>query len=229
MKVRYRIFMMLALALPISAAADKPNPDPLEGVNRATHGLNNIVDKVLFKPLAKGYQWAVPNLIQIGVSNFFSNLDEINNATNNILQGKPKAGLSDLARLLLNTTMGVGGLLDPASTVGLVRHNEDLGQTLRVWGIPKGPYLVIPILGPSTLTDFLSLPVDSRTDPMLYYTPTRDRNYLLATNLIDIRADFLSAEKLVFGDRYIFFRDAYLQRREYLAKDGKVEDVFDDF
>jgi phospholipid-binding lipoprotein MlaA len=134
-----------------------------------------------------------------------------------------------MGRLLLNTTMGLGGLLDPASTVGLTRHNEDFGQTLQVWGIPKGPYLVLPLLGPSTLTDFLSRPIDSQTDPLLYYRPTRDRNALLGINLIDIRSDFLSAESMVFGDRYVFFRDAYLQRREYLTLDGQVVDDFDDF
>jgi phospholipid-binding lipoprotein MlaA len=222
-------FVGLVLALSMSAAADERNPDPFESVNRITHGFNSIVDTALLKPLAKGYQWAAPNLVQIGVGNFFANIDEINNATHNILQGKPKEGLSDITRLLLNSTMGLGGLLDPASTVGLVRHNEDLGQTLQVWGVPKGPYLVLPILGPSTLTDFISIPVDSRTNTLLYYRPIRNRNILLGTNLIDIRADLLSAESLVFGDRYIFFRDAYLQRREYLTKDGKVEDAFDDF
>jgi phospholipid-binding lipoprotein MlaA len=243
MKVIYCGFAVLILALSIPAAAEalnveaaeqdaypeERNSDPFEGVNRVTHGFNNLVDKFMFKPLAKSYQWILPNVAQAGVSNFFLNLDDINNATHSLLQGKPKAGLSDLGRLLLNTTMGLGGLLDPASTVGLVRHEEDLGQTLQVWGIPRGPYIVLPFLGPSTLTDFISAPVDSRTDPLLYYRPTRNRNYLLATNLIDIRADFLSAESLVFGDRYIFFRDAYLQRREFLVKDGKVEDTFDDF
>jgi phospholipid-binding lipoprotein MlaA len=229
MNVLYRGFVLLLLALSLPAAADEYNPDPFERVNRITHGFNNTVDKIILKPLARSYQWVAPNLVRIGISNFFLNLDEINNATHNVLQGKPRAGLSDMARLLLNTTMGLGGFLDPASTVGLVRHDEDLGQTLQVWGVPKGPYLVIPMLGPSTITDVISRTLDSRTDPLLYYSPTRDRNALVATNLVDIRSDLLAAESLVFGDRYIFFRDAYLQRREYLTKDGKVEDAFDDF
>lgn len=225
----YRVVGVLLMLVAMPVAADEKDPDPFEGVNRVTHGFNDVVDMVIFKPLARSYKWVVPNMAQTGMSNFFLNLDDINNATNNVLQGKFKAGTSDMGRLLLNTTMGLGGLLDPASTVGLTRHNEDFGQTLQVWGIPNGPYLVLPLLGPSTLTDFLSRPIDSQTNPLLYYRPTRDRNALLGANLIDIRSDFLSAESLVFGDRYIFFRDAYLQRREYLTLDGQVVDDFDDF
>jgi phospholipid-binding lipoprotein MlaA len=203
--------------------------DPLRSVNKVTHGFNSVVDKILLRPLAKGYKTITPKFMQSGVRNFFANLADVNNSVNNLLQGKVKASVSDVSRILVNTTVGIGGLIDPASSMGLARHNEDFGQTLRKWGVPKGPYLVIPFLGPSTLTDFVARRLDPVFDPVRYLYPVDHRNIIFGVNAIVRRSEFLAAEEVVFGDKYIFYREAYLQRREYLAKDGKVEDAFDDF
>ncbi len=129
---------------------------------------------------------------------------------------------------MINSTIGVGGLFDPASSMGLTDHAEDFGQTLGVWGVPRGAYVVIPMLGPSTVRDMFGRPVDSRLSPLRYYHPVDHRNTLLGLELINTRANLLSADGVVFGDKYLFYRDAYLQRREFLEKDGKVEDPFDD-
>jgi phospholipid-binding lipoprotein MlaA len=224
--------LLLSLSVAAENTVDDPevkNPDPWEGVNRVTHKFNDVTDRILLKPVAKGYKKVVPDQVQFRVGRFFSNLDEISNATNNVLQGKFKYGATSLGRFVLNSTIGVVGLFDPAADFGLAAHEEDFGQTFRVWGIPKGPYLVIPFLGPSTVTDTVARPFDSRLGPLRYYYPVDHRNILYGINLIDARASFLSAESAVFGDRYLFYREAYLQRRDYLANDGQVKDDFDDF
>jgi phospholipid-binding lipoprotein MlaA len=229
-------WMMFCLLLALPVAAENipgdpkvKNPDPLEGLNRVTHRFNDVTDRVLLKPVAKGYKKVVPDQVQFRVGRFFANLDEISNATNNALQGKFTYGATSLGRFALNSTIGLGGLFDPAVGFGLPAHAEDFGQTFRVWGIPMGPYLVIPFLGPSTFTDALGRPFDSRLGPLRGYHPVNHRNVLYGVNLVDGRASILSAESMVFGDRYLFYRDAYLQRREFLANDGQVQDGFDDF
>lgn len=207
---------------------DEPNKDPLEKLNRVSHRFNRFVDRLVLRPAAKVYKTATPDIIQIAVSNFFANLNDVSNATNNLLQGKPKAGFSDMGRIIINTTAGVGGLIDPASALGLTKHNEDFGQTLRKWGLPQGPYLVVPFLGPSTITDALSGPVNTALYPVRYLYPIGHRNGLFAADAVIRRSDLLAAEAVVFGEEYLFYREAYLQRRAYLAKDGMVEDAFDD-
>lgn len=199
------------------------------GMNQKVQAFNDSADRYVLKPIAKGYDTVVPQFARTSVGNFFSNLDDVTNGVNNGLQGKPLRAVSDLGRIVVNTTLGLGGLFDPASGLGLVKHNESFGQTLSVWGVPKGPYLVLPFLGPSTLTDAVARPFDSRLDPVRYLYPVDHRNRTYGARLIDQRASLLNLESTVFGDRYIFFRDAYLQRRNYLVNDGKVEDDFDDF
>lgn len=224
------IFFVIALAcLPSASIAEDKNPDPWEGMNRFTHGFNDLADKVVLKPVAKFYQWITPNFAQRGVGNFFSNLEDVETGVNNLLQGKLRDGTSDFARLAVNTTVGVGGLFDPATKMGLEKHEEDFGQTLAVWGLPKGPYVVLPFLGPSTLTDALTNPLNPRLDPILYLYPVNHRNILFGVRGIHDRAALFAVEGAVFGDRYLFIRDAFLQRREYLIADGEVEDAFDDF
>jgi phospholipid-binding lipoprotein MlaA len=217
--------MMLALSCSNVLAEE----DPWIGFNQKVQAFNDGTDRFLLKPVAQGYQAVVPRFARNSVGNFFSNLDDVTNAVNNVLQGKPLRGVSDVGRILINTTLGLGGLFDPASGLGLVKHNESIGQTLSVWGVPKGPYVVLPFLGPSTLTDALSRPFDSRLNPVRYLHPVYHRNRTFGLNLIHQRASFLRAEDAIFGDRYIFFRDAYLQRRNYLVNDGQVADDFDDF
>lgn len=225
--------LLLAVALCSSLAfaeedVEWSDPDPWVGLNQRIHDFNEVADRFIARPLARVYDAAMPRFARTGVSNFFQNLLDVNNAVNNLLQGKVLAGTSDVGRVLVNSTLGIGGLFDPATNMGLVKHQEDFGQTFSVWGIPRGPYLVIPFLGPSTVTDAFAIPFDSFTDPVSELYPVDHRNTLRGVRLIDVRAGLLSAEKLVFGDKYIFYRDSYMQRREYLINDGQVEDAFDD-
>lgn len=219
----------VVIGLMLAPAVKAESADPLEGLNKVTQSFNDKADALILKPIATGYSKVLPNPVKRGVGNFFSNLGDVNNSVNNLLQGKPADSFTDLLRLIINSTIGVGGLFDPATKLGLEKHQETFGQTLSVWGVPKGPYLVIPLLGPSTLTDALTRPVDTLLDPVRYLYPVDHRNVLYGTRAVDDRESLLSAEAVVFGDRYVFFREAYLQRRDYLVNDGEVEDEFDDF
>lgn len=204
------------------------NIDPYEGFNRKIFGFNDGLDRYLVKPVTKGYQAITPNFIERGVSNFFSNLSEVGSLVNATLQGKPKQGAKYTGRFLVNSTLGVAGLFDVAKYMHLEKTDaEDFGQTLAVWGVDSGPYLVLPFLGPSTLRGGVSIPVDRALDPLTYY-PEDDtlRLGLNALEIIDLRTRLLKAEELITGDRYLFLRDAYLQRREFLINDGKIEDNF---
>jgi phospholipid-binding lipoprotein MlaA len=205
------------------------DPDPWRGMNQVTHRFNEHADRLLLKPVAKGYMAIIPGPIRRCISNFFGNLRDVETGVNNLLQGKPGESASDFLRIITNTTIGLGGLFDPASRFGLVKHTEDFGQTLTVWGLPTGPYLVLPFFGPNTLTDALTNPLNPRLDPVRYLYPVDHRNVLFGLRAIDNRAYLLSAETIVTGDRYVFIREAYLQRRNYLVLDGEVEDEFDDF
>ncbi|MBX2809445.1 MAG: VacJ family lipoprotein [Cellvibrionaceae bacterium] len=206
-------------------------PDPYEGFNRTMFAFNEGLDTYLLKPATKGYQWITPDFAEKGVSNFFSNLFEIRSLINAGLQGKGRQSLTYTGRFLLNSTLGVFGLFDVASAMGLKKlDGEDFGQTLATWGVGSGAYLVLPFLGPSTLRDGFSLPVDAMADPVNYVDHDRTRYSLMAGRLIDTRASLLSAEQLITGDRYVFLRDVYLQRRDYLINDGELDDDFgDDF
>ena len=228
------LILLLAFA-PLAMAADNSannagaTPDPLMKVNRVTQKFNDFFDKILLKPVAKVYQKVVPAFVRGRVSRFFGNLSDINSSLNSFLQGKPKEGFIDLGRVVVNTTAGIGGLFDPATAIGLHEHQEDFGQTFAVWGIPRGPYLVLPFLGPSTVEDAFGRPFNSYVDPVRLLYPVDDRNTLYGMRIIEARASLLSAESMVFGDKYIYYRDAYLQRRNYLIHDGKVKDSFGDF
>jgi phospholipid-binding lipoprotein MlaA len=202
------------------------DPDPWIGLNQRVFAFNETADRWLLKPVATTYMNVVPGFARQNVANVFANLGDVRNSVNNLLQGKPLNSLSDLGRILINTSLGLAGLFDPASGIGLTKHNESFGQTLSVWGVPKGPYLVLPLLGPSTVLDVASRPITSPLDPLRYLYPVDHRNRLFGLRVVDQRASLLAAERLVFGDRYIFLRDAYLQRRNYLVNDGVVEDDF---
>lgn len=225
---------LIAVSLPVFAEDDEAweedDRDPWISVNRPIHNFNDGFDRILLRPVAVGYQKVTPRFVRTGVRNFFGNLGDVGDAVNNLLQGKFLDSASDVTRVLLNTTVGVGGLLDPASGVGLTDHQESFGQTLAVWGVPSGPYIVMPGRGPSTVRDGIASYVDTFMQPLRYYHPVDHRNVLLGTDLIQTRESLLAAEGAIFGDRYIFFREAYLQRQEFLINDGEVEDSFgDDF
>ncbi len=214
--------MLMALALTACATANNPK-DPLESFNRAIFTFNDTLDQAAVKPAATFYQSALPSFVQTGVSNFFGNLGDVWTAVNNLLQGKLEAGMSDIMRVALNSTLGFGGLLDIGSEAGMVKHREDFGQTLGKWGIEPGPYVVLPVFGPSTLRDTLAFPLDFKADPWAYKDPVYIRNIGTGLRLIDRRAAILDASNLVEEaalDKYTFIRDAYLQRRASQVRDG---------
>jgi len=167
--------------------------------------------------------------MKYGITNFFRNLKEVDNTVNQLLQGKPKLALNDLSRFVINSTIGLGGLIDVASNMGLERHDEDFGQTLGVWGIPSGPYLMIPMLGPSSTRDLLSRPISSFLGGTFHMDDNNVRISLTALDAIETRERLLDVESLLSGDKYDFVRDSYSQSREYEIKDGiGIEDDFID-
>ena len=189
--------------------------DPFEQVNRSTFEFNDKADKAVFKPVAQVYADAVPGFMQTGVGNFFGNLNDIWTGANSFLQGNFQDGFTDMMRVGINSTFGFLGLLDIASEANIPKHKNDLGQTLGVWGVPNGPYLVIPFLGPSVTRDAAALPVDFYGDPWAYARPVWIRNTGSVVRLVDKRAGYLDSFNLMQDaalDEYIFVRDAYLQR-----------------
>jgi phospholipid-binding lipoprotein MlaA len=208
-------------------AYDKEHPDPLEPLNRQIFVFNDTVDRFALKPISQGYDKITPDVAQRGISNVFSNLLEITNVVNDLLQLKFGQAASDSSRFVLNSTVGIFGLFDVASDLGLEKNTEDFGQTLGYWGIGPGPYVVVPFLGSYTFRDGLGAYADIYSTgyiSSLPHVPTR--NQMWALNIIDRRVSVFAAEGLITGDKYTFIRDAYLQRREYLVKDGVVEDTF---
>ncbi|WP_323846772.1 VacJ family lipoprotein [Microbulbifer magnicolonia] len=208
--------------------------DPWEGVNRAIFRFNDSADRWVLKPIATSYRQVTPIFLQHGITNFFGNLREVTNTFNSTLQGKWGQAGNDAGRFVVNTTVGVVGLFDVAQHMGLdPSDGEDFGQTLAVWGVPSGPYLVLPFMGPSTVRDVPGQVVDWYTNPLTYIEHDQTRYAFKFTDLVQTRASLLKAESLLQGDRYVLLRDAYLQRREYLIKDGELDDDFggeeDDF
>ncbi|AGE24957.1 MULTISPECIES: MlaA family lipoprotein [Pseudomonas] len=213
------------LFVPFAAQAASED-DPWESVNRPIFTFNDTVDTYALRPIAQGYQFITPQFVQDGVHNFFRNIGDVGNLANNVLQLKPHNAGVDTARLLVNTTFGVLGFVDVGTKMGLQRSDEDFGQTLGYWGVGSGPYVMLPLLGPSTLRDAPSKYVDSYTSPYRYMNDIDWRNSVFGLNLVDTRASLLDSEKLITGDKYTFIRNAYLQNREFKVKDGKVVDDF---
>ena len=200
--------------------------DPIEGVNRAVYKFNDGLDRMIFTPVAKGYQAIVPAPVDKGISNFFGNIEDVVTTVNELLQFKFRRGGSDAARVLVNSTIGLLGLFDVASSMGLEKHNEDFGQTLGHWGVGNGPYLMLPFYGPSTLRDTTGRFVDaSAFDPIYKIDHVPTRNSLRAVEAIDNRADLLGASSVLEEaalDRYNFLKESYFQKREHDVKDGEL-------
>nr|WP_314630974.1 VacJ family lipoprotein [uncultured Janthinobacterium sp.] len=219
-----RIGLALAIAATLSACATGTNPrDPLEGYNRAMFKFNDTVDQVALKPVATAYKKVTPSFVQTGVGNFFGNLSDVWSAVNNLLQGKGEAGLQDVVRVSMNSTFGLLGLIDIASQAGIPKHSEDFGQTLGWYGVQSGPYVMLPLLGPSTVRDTVALPLDITGDPWRYKDPVSVRNIGTVTRVVDKRAALLDATNLMEAaalDRYEFIRDGFLQARESKVFDG---------
>ena len=205
--------------------------DPWEPLNRGIYTVNRGLDTVTLKPAAQGYRKILPSFVRRGVTNFFSNLRTPLTIINQILQGKGRAAFSDTGRLLLNSTVGIGGLFDPATSAGLEKHNEDFGQTLATWGVPDGPFVMIPLLGPRTLRDAIALPLNIFADPLLHYENTSARDKLWGLQALHVRARFLSAGNMIDDsyDPYVTVRSAYLQNRRYLIYDGDPPELEDEF
>lgn len=223
---------LLALLMNLGAGSlAYAEDDPLESVNRVTFKFNDYLDRYFMKPVAKGYRKVTPDFMEEGISNFFDNLGEPFNILHSLLQGKPKDAGSDTLRLLVNSTVGLFGFIDIGSRIGLEKHDEDLGQTLGVWGVDSGPYLVLPFFGPSTIRDAFGRVPDSYMSPKQYIEPDIRRNQAYVLDAVSVRANLLDKEKLVAGDRYTFIRDAYLQNRKFKVTDGETSDEFleDDF
>lgn len=222
-----RLGAAVALAgLALGGCATNNPRDPLEPFNRGVYAFNDTADRVVLKPVAKVYKNVLPSFVQTGVHNFFGNLTDAWSGFNDVLQGKPDHAADDIGRFVINSTFGVLGLFDVAGKDGIPKHNEDLGQTLGVWGVPSGPYLVLPLLGPSTIRDTAALPGDWYGDIWTHKDPTRWRNVGTAVKYVDARASLLDASDLVEGaalDQYEFIRDGYMQRRESQIHDGASE------
>lgn len=214
----------LSLLPTMSQAASEE--DPWESFNRPIFRFNDTVDTYALKPIAQGYRAVTPQFLEDGVHNVFGNIGDVGNLANNLLQGKLHNAGVDTGRLIFNTTFGVLGFFDVAKHMGLRKNDEDFGQTLGVWGLNSGPYLVIPLLGPSTVRDATGRVPDSFLTPYPYMDHVPTRNVTRGVQVVDTRANLLQAERLVSGDKYIFIRNAYLQSREFKVKDGQVEDDF---
>lgn len=235
---KYRVVLSSFLLVILQACATVPHldpTDPWEGMNRNILSFNDQADHFVLKPIAKSYQWITPKFINVAVSHFFSNLKDISVSVNGFLQAKFKQGSMDTARFLVNSTVGIAGFIDIATMINLPKHEEDFAQTLAVWGVPRGPYFVIPLLGPSSVRGIGGYLVDLTLNPLGYtlFFGSSAVSWGLSSGLrtveiIDIRSDFLGAEAVVSEaaiDRYIFFRSAYLQHRDYLINDGVAQSL----
>jgi phospholipid-binding lipoprotein MlaA len=222
--MRFLGSIVLLAVLTGCATADGDPRDPFEGFNRGVYKFNETVDEAIAKPVATAYRNLVHEEIRSRVRNFFSNIADLFIGVNNVLQGKFQDGVEDWARFAFNSTIGLFGIHDVASDMGIEKHNEDFGQTLGRWGVPDGPYLVLPILGSSTLRDSAGTAGDLYTDPVGDFRPIRLRNSAIALRLVNVRADLLDASRILEEaalDKYVFQRDAYLQRRRSLIYDGQ--------
>ncbi len=231
--------LLLSAAATLSGCASVPASDPRdpwESWNRPMQTFNDRVDDYVMKPVARGYRWITPDFVDAGISNFFSNIADIRVSINDVLQGKFRQAGMDTARFLVNTTVGIAGWFDPASDIDLPKHHEDFDQTLGYWGIPTGPYLVLPLLGSSSPRGVMGLIGDTAANPISYTGLFTESSVLSkaisgglgGVNAADLRADNLETEKIASEaavDRYGFFRGAYFSQRDYLVNDGNVTDT----
>ena len=217
----HRFLLILLLSFPIFG--EEIN-DPFEDLNRDIFIFNEKLDEKLLKPAAITYRKVTPQFARTGVTNFFNNLEEIDTTINQLLQGEIKYAFNDAGRFVINSTIGLFGLIDVASKMGLERHEEDFGQTLGVWGFDSGPYIMIPFLGPSNPRDLLSRPISSFLSGTFAMEDNDVKITLVGIDALETRERLLDAETLIIGDKYIFVKDAYVQSREYEINNGSTED-----
>ena len=221
--------IILVFLLSSCSTTSNSKNDPLEPMNRAIFGFNEIVDDNILEPVAKTYKYITPDPIETGVSNFFSNVGEVSTIANDVFQFKFKQAGYDFLRFSINTTVGIFGIFDVASSVGLQKNKEDFGQTLGYWGIPQGPYLVLPFFGSSSFRDAPGLYADRQISPV-EQLHNKEELALDTLNIVDKRAKLLRATQILdtaAKDKYIFIRESYLQKRESMVKDGKAEEDFE--
>ena len=215
-----RFLLILLLSFPIFG---EEIDDPFEDLNRDIFIFNEKLDEKLLKPAALTYRKVTPQFARTGVTNFFNNLEEIDTTINQVLQGEIKYAFNDASRFVINSTIGLLGLIDVASKMGLERHEEDFGQTLGVWGFNSGPYIMIPFLGPSNPRDLLSRPISSFLSGTFAMEDNDVKLTLIGIDALETRERLLDAETLIIGDKYIFVKDAYVQSREYEINHGSTE------
>jgi phospholipid-binding lipoprotein MlaA len=224
MKFNKYIVIYLSFLLSFqSLAAD----DPFEDYNRKIWAFNEFLDDNFAKPTAEVYTSIAPNFVEIAISNFFRNLNELDNTANQLLQGKPLLAVNDFSRFLINTTIGLGGFIDVGSSFGLERHDEDFAQTLGAWGVGSGPFLMLPLYGPSTPRGLAGRSVSSVLSGTFAIEETDVRIGITALDALETRARYLEVETLIIGDRYSFIRDSYMQYQEFESSNG--ENQSDDF
>jgi len=229
--IKLKRFVLLGLVAGMVGCASipagvEPSPhDPWEPFNRSVFEFNEGLDAYLLKPVVAGYRFVLPEFVRDGIYNFFSNYSDIYTALQNLLQGKPGDAFSDLMRVVVNTTFGLGGLIDMATPGGLPKHKEDWGQTFGVWGIPSGPYVVLPFFGPSSVRDTFGTAADLESDYLFGYVKDIGlRNSIAGLRVVNARNTYYEAGDLLDGaaiDKYSFMRDAYIQRREYQINEGR--------
>ena len=218
----YTCVMVMSISLNVEATQD-----PFEDINRKIWTFNEYLDDNIAKPTAEIYTNVTPDFIEIGITNFFRNINELDNTANQLLQGKPVYAMNDFARFIINTSIGLLGFIDVASKLGLERHDEDFGQTLGTWGVSKGPFLMIPLYGPSTPRSLAGRSVSSVLTGTFAIEETDVRIGITALDALETRSRYLEVETLIVGDRYSFIRDSYMQYLDFETSDG--EDQSDDF
>lgn len=223
-----------ATSIPASDREDRSPADPWEPMNRRIHAFNDNVDRFTFEPMARAYEHAVPDPMRHGINNFSKNLLGPLNIINNFLQGKFRHGFSETGRFLANSTWGILGFVDVGADLGMQTYREDFGQTLAVWGVPDGPFVVVPILGPRTVRDATMIPLNFAADPSFWIEDDATKWTLYLVRAVDVRAQLFAAEALIKDsfDPYLTIRESYLQNRQYLIHDGNPpedEDFYDDF
>ena len=226
--MRIQLLLIVSL-LVLSFSAKSQDYDPWMRLNKHFFSVNDYFDQLLVRPVALTYTNVTPRFFQVGVGNVFDNLQDVNVAINDFLQFKIEDGLSDSGRIIVNSTVGIGGILDVATSMGLYRNEEDFGQTLGVWGFDAGPYLFLPVFGASNLRDSVGMIVDALFNPIRYIENIESRYTLYLADELDFRSSLLAYDELIIGDRYLFVREAYIQNREYVVNDGEVTNEFGDF
>ena len=227
--MRSVVTILCLLLAGLFSTASNAEEDPWESFNRSIYSFNNTADAYVVKPVAQGYAYIMPEVGRKGVNNFFNNLLDVNGALNGFLQGRVDQGLENVGRVIINSTIGIFGLFDVATRLGVPQYQTDFGHTLSIWGVPQGPFVMLPFLGPSTMRSGVGTAFDASASPMGQMGNSDPAWGLRVFNIVDLRAGLLGADELLSGDQYIFLRDAYLQQRRLQISDGKLVDEFSEF